>query len=210
VSFQCLAGLSRWVGEVPRAWVTRVTTQETDEAQRFIEVRKARQELLHQKPAVTLWVVLDEAVLRRRPGAMWAQLARHCPTSRSRYCPTRPASTRRPAPDAGHQEPTNTVSGPHRPFHPLGPQSEADQTGLPRHWVGGPSRVTDTEGSGHKPGACIDIDVAVAWQRAPTGDWMMTYAAAISCREEDGSNQWPIPRMPATRSAPNAALALAT
>jgi hypothetical protein len=35
---------------------------------RFVEIRKARQELLTQDPPVALWAVLDEAVLRRRIG----------------------------------------------------------------------------------------------------------------------------------------------
>ena len=58
---------------------TRMTTRDTDKARRFVEVRKARQELLYQEPAVTLWAVLDEAVLRRLiggPAVMRAQLAR--------------------------------------------------------------------------------------------------------------------------------------
>jgi hypothetical protein len=45
----------------------------------WARVRKARQELLHQEPAVKLWAVLDEAVLRRRIGGaavMRAQLDR--------------------------------------------------------------------------------------------------------------------------------------
>lgn len=58
---------------------TRMTTRDTAEAQRFVEVRKARQELLHGEPAVRLWAVLDEAVLQRRVGGaavMGAQLDR--------------------------------------------------------------------------------------------------------------------------------------
>ncbi len=50
-----------------------------DEIDRFVEVRKARQALLVQEPAVMLWAVLDEAVLRRRIGStdvMRAQLER--------------------------------------------------------------------------------------------------------------------------------------
>ena len=58
---------------------TRMTITDTDEARRFVEVRQARQELLTADPAVTLWAVLDEAVLRRRiggPAVMTAQLHR--------------------------------------------------------------------------------------------------------------------------------------
>lgn len=58
---------------------TRMTTRDTDEAQRFVDVRKARQDLLYQEPAIKLWAVLDEAVLRRVIGGtavMTAQLER--------------------------------------------------------------------------------------------------------------------------------------
>jgi transcriptional regulator with XRE-family HTH domain len=56
----------------------RMITRDTDEVERFVEVRKTRQERrLYQDPAITLWAVLDEAVLRRRVGGsavMAAQL----------------------------------------------------------------------------------------------------------------------------------------
>jgi hypothetical protein len=55
---------------------TRMTTRDTDEAQRFVEVRNARQELLYQKPAIRLWAVLDEAVLRRVIGGHAVMTAR--------------------------------------------------------------------------------------------------------------------------------------
>lgn len=48
---------------------TRMITRDTDEIERFVEVSKARQKRrLYQEPAIKLWVVLDEAVLRRRVG----------------------------------------------------------------------------------------------------------------------------------------------
>jgi transcriptional regulator with XRE-family HTH domain len=58
---------------------TRMTTRDTEETRRFLEARKARQELLTREPAAKLWVVLDEGVLRRRvggPAVMRAQLER--------------------------------------------------------------------------------------------------------------------------------------
>lgn len=58
---------------------TRMTTRDTEEADRFVQVRQARQELLGRDPAVSLWAVLDEAVLRRQvggPAVMRAQLTR--------------------------------------------------------------------------------------------------------------------------------------
>lgn len=58
---------------------TRMTSHEADEVERFVEVRKARQALLDQDPPVAFWVVVDEAVLRRRIGSvaiMRAQLER--------------------------------------------------------------------------------------------------------------------------------------
>jgi transcriptional regulator with XRE-family HTH domain len=48
---------------------TRMTSHEADEVERFVEVRKARQALLDQDPPVAFWVVIDEAVLRRRVGS---------------------------------------------------------------------------------------------------------------------------------------------
>jgi transcriptional regulator with XRE-family HTH domain len=45
-----------------------MTASQRDEIDRFVEVRKARQELLVQEPPVALWAVLDEAVLRRLVG----------------------------------------------------------------------------------------------------------------------------------------------
>jgi transcriptional regulator with XRE-family HTH domain len=58
---------------------TRMTSHEADEVERFVEVRRARQALLNQEPPVTLWVVIDEGVLRRRVGGtsvMGAQIER--------------------------------------------------------------------------------------------------------------------------------------
>lgn len=58
---------------------TRMTSHEADEVERFVEVRKARQALLDQDPPVAFWVVIDEAVLRRRIGStpvMHAQIQR--------------------------------------------------------------------------------------------------------------------------------------
>lgn len=58
---------------------TRMTSRDTDETRRFLQARKARQELLTRQPPVQLWAVLDEAVLRRRtggPAVMEAQLER--------------------------------------------------------------------------------------------------------------------------------------
>jgi transcriptional regulator with XRE-family HTH domain len=58
---------------------TRMTTPGTVEIQRFLDARKARQELLHTEPPIQLWAVLDEAVLRRQiggPAVMHAQICR--------------------------------------------------------------------------------------------------------------------------------------
>jgi transcriptional regulator with XRE-family HTH domain len=58
---------------------TRMTSHEADEVERFVEVRTTRQALLSQDPPVALWVVIDEAVLRRRvggAGVMRGQLER--------------------------------------------------------------------------------------------------------------------------------------
>jgi transcriptional regulator with XRE-family HTH domain len=58
---------------------TRMTGHDPGEVERFVQVRKARQELLNQEPSAIFWAVLDEAVLRRRVGSaevMQAQIAR--------------------------------------------------------------------------------------------------------------------------------------
>lgn len=47
---------------------TRMTGGDADETERFVAVRKARQNLLRQEPPVKIWAVLDEAVLRRPVG----------------------------------------------------------------------------------------------------------------------------------------------
>lgn len=52
-----------------------MTLREADEVERFVEVRKARQALLHQDPPVAFWVVVDEAVLRRRIGGVNVMIA---------------------------------------------------------------------------------------------------------------------------------------
>jgi Domain of unknown function (DUF5753) len=54
-----------------------MTMRDNDEARRFFELLKARQELLSRQPPVKLWTVLDQAVLRRQvggPAVMRAQL----------------------------------------------------------------------------------------------------------------------------------------
>jgi transcriptional regulator with XRE-family HTH domain len=58
---------------------TRMTSHDADEAERFVEIRRTRQALLDQDPPVAFWVVIDEAVLRRRIGStpvMHAQIQR--------------------------------------------------------------------------------------------------------------------------------------
>jgi transcriptional regulator with XRE-family HTH domain len=58
---------------------TRMRTRDNDESRRFLELLKARQELLARQPPVKLWTVLDQAVLRRQVGGkdvMRAQLER--------------------------------------------------------------------------------------------------------------------------------------
>jgi transcriptional regulator with XRE-family HTH domain len=59
--------------------ILKATSQDNGEAERFVQIRKARQALLDQEPPVTFWAVLDEAVLRRRVGGpelMQGQLER--------------------------------------------------------------------------------------------------------------------------------------
>lgn len=58
---------------------TSMTTLDTEEIRRFLEVRSARQDLLTGSSPVRLWAVLDESVLRRPIGGtavMQAQLER--------------------------------------------------------------------------------------------------------------------------------------
>jgi hypothetical protein len=48
---------------------TSMINRDTDAIERFVEVSKTRQKRrLYQEPAIKLWAVLDEAVLRRRVG----------------------------------------------------------------------------------------------------------------------------------------------
>jgi transcriptional regulator with XRE-family HTH domain len=49
---------------------TRMTMRDNDEARRFFELLKTRQELLSRQPPVKLWTVLDQAVLRRQVGGL--------------------------------------------------------------------------------------------------------------------------------------------
>jgi hypothetical protein len=61
------------------AAATQMTVLDPAEADRFLAARAARQELLAQQPAVQLWAVIDEAVLRRQvggPAVMSAQIQR--------------------------------------------------------------------------------------------------------------------------------------
>jgi transcriptional regulator with XRE-family HTH domain len=84
------AGLRSFEGEVvqglfqtpdyARAILREVQVRDTDEqVERLVDLRMKRQEVLDRNPALDVWMILDEAVVRRTiggPGVMRDQLAR--------------------------------------------------------------------------------------------------------------------------------------